>query len=256
MHLQAPQPDEVGRPGSAVARLRGTTAGPGPVLAEIKLRRVAPPIGHSAPKVAQLPAISGCVSNYANLYAVHIRPGTRTDAEPIAELHTRSWLTAYAGIMPAGYLNGPLLDERKLMWSTRLATVAAEPDHARCLLVAVDGDALLGFAYLVAGNDGRILLDNLHVQPERKQSGIGRQLVYHSFGWASEHHPGKTVYLEVLRDNVAAITFYRRLDGRPTKEFMERFPAGFELPVVEYTWDPDIVRILADNRSTTDRLAT
>ncbi|MBN6057276.1 GNAT family N-acetyltransferase, partial [Nonomuraea sp. RK-328] len=176
---------------------------------------------------------------------MHIRSGTEDDAEQIAELHTRSWLTAYAGIMPASYLNAPLLDERKVMWSARLATVASEPDHARCLLVAADGDALLGFAYLVVGTDGRILLDNLHVQPERKQSGIGRRLVHHSFGWASERHPGKPVYLEVLRDNVAAITFYRRLDGRPTKEFTERFPAGFELPVVEYTWDPDIVRKLA-----------
>ncbi|MET7463213.1 GNAT family N-acetyltransferase [Nonomuraea sp. NPDC005501] len=122
------------------------------------------------------------------------------------------------------------------------------------MLVAVDGDALLGFACLAVETDGRILLDNLHVEPERKQSGIGRQLVHHAFGWVAERHPDKTVYLEVLRDNVAAITFYRRLDGRPTREFMERFPAGFELPVVEYTWGPDIVRSLADNRSTTDRL--
>lgn len=178
------------------------------------------------------------------------------DAEHIAQLHTRSWLTAYAEIMPASYLNGPLLDERKAMWSTRLATVTAEQDHSRCLLVAVDDNALLGFAYLAVATDGRILLDNLHVLPERKQSGIGRQLLCHAFGWASEQHPDRTVYLEVLRDNVAAIAFYRRLGGRPTKEFTERFPAGFELPVVEYTWGPDVVRTLADNRSTTDRLAS
>ncbi|MEV1250143.1 GNAT family N-acetyltransferase [Nonomuraea sp. NPDC050022] len=202
------------------------------------------------------PAITGSISDYANLYAMQIRSGTQDDAEQIAELHTRSWLTAYAEIMPASYLNGPLLDERKAMWSIRLATLASEPDRARCLLVAVDGNALLGFAYLAAGTDGRLLLDNLHVQPERKQSGIGRQLVYHAFGWASEQHPDKTVYLEVLRDNVAAITFYRRLGGHPTNEFMERFPTGFELPVVEYTWGPDIVQTLADNRSTTDQLAS
>ncbi|MGI5493554.1 N-acetyltransferase family protein [Microtetraspora malaysiensis] len=202
------------------------------------------------------PAINGSISDHANLYAMHIRSGTKDDAERIAELHTRSWLTAYAGIMPASYLNGSLLDERRAMWSTRLATVTSEPDHARCLLVAVDDDTLLGFAYLTVETDGRILLDNLHVEPERKQAGIGRQLVHHTFGWASEQHPGKPVYLEVLRDNIAAITFYRRLGGHPTKEFMERFPAGFELPVVEYTWGPDVVRTLADNRSTADRLVS
>ncbi|MEV5557992.1 GNAT family N-acetyltransferase [Nonomuraea wenchangensis] len=187
---------------------------------------------------------------------MHIRSGTKDDAEHIAELHTRSWLTAYAEIMPASYLGGPLLDERKAMWSTRLATVPAEQDHSRCLLVAVDDNMLLGFAYLAVATDGRLLLDNLHVQPERKQSGIGRQLVHHAFGWASEQHPDKTVYLEVLRDNVAAITFYRRLGGQPAKEFVERFPAGFELPVVEYTWGPDVVRTLGDNRSTADRRAS
>ncbi|GAA0952972.1 GNAT family N-acetyltransferase [Nonomuraea longicatena] len=90
--------------------------------------------------------------------------------------------------------------------------------------------------------DGRILLDNLHVRPERKQSGIGRELLNHAFGWAAERHPGKAVCLEVLRDNSAAAAFYRRLGGQITKEFVERFPAGFDLPVVEYTWDADTVR--------------
>ncbi|MFF5205822.1 GNAT family N-acetyltransferase [Streptosporangium sp. NPDC000396] len=188
---------------------------------------------------------------------MHIRFGTKDDAERIATLHTQSWLTAYAGIMPAGYLNGPsLLDERKAMWATRLTTVAPEPDHASCLLVAVDDTALLGFAYLTLEADGRILLDNLHVQPRRKGSGIGRRLMQHASTWAASRHPGKTVYLGVLQANAAAIAFYRRLGGRPTKEFVERFPAGFELPVVEYTWNPDAISTLAANRSTDDRRAS
>ncbi|MFJ2032066.1 GNAT family N-acetyltransferase [Streptosporangium sp. NPDC087985] len=184
-----------------------------------------------------------------------IRFGTRDDAERIAVLHTNSWLTAYAGIMPTSYLNGPLLDERRTMWNTRLTTVAPEQDHTSCLLVAVEDTALLGFVYLTLQADGRILLDNLHVQPGRKRSGIGRQLMHHAFTWATTRHPGKAVYLEVLHDNASAIAFYRRLNGHPTKEFIERFPAGFELPVVECAWNPDAVRSLADHRSTSDRLA-
>jgi ribosomal protein S18 acetylase RimI-like enzyme len=178
---------------------------------------------------------------------MHIRPGTDADAERIAELHTLSWLTSYAEIMPADYLKGPLLDEHKATWSTRLATISPDPDHS-CLLVADDGDGLLGFAYLYVETDGRILLDNLHVQPERKQSGIGRRLVNHGLGWAAERHPGKAVYLEVLRDNTTAIAFYRRLGGRRTDEFVERFPAGFDLPVVEYTWDAEAVQTFGGDR--------
>ncbi|GAA2208455.1 GNAT family N-acetyltransferase [Nonomuraea monospora] len=183
---------------------------------------------------------------------MHIRPGTKDDAEQIAELHTRSWLTAYAEIMPASYLNASLLDERKAMWSARLAAETGDAGHGRCAFVAVEGGAVVGFAYLGVEGDGRVLLDNLHVQPERKQAGIGRRLVCHAFGWAAERHPGRTVYLEVLRDNAAAIGFYRRLGGQPTREFVERFPAGFKLPVVEYAWGADLVRLIGGG----DRLAS
>ncbi|WP_218004644.1 GNAT family N-acetyltransferase [Microtetraspora niveoalba] len=190
-------------------------------------------------------AITGSISAYANLYAMHIRFGTHDDAKRIAELHTRSWQTAYSGIMPAGYLNGSLLDERKAAWNTRLAAVTPESDHASCLLVAAEGTALVGFVYLTLESDGRLLLDNLHVEPGHKRSGIGRQLVHRAFSWAATHHPGRVVYLEVLRDNVPAIAFYERLGGRPTKEFVERFTMGFELPVIEYTWTQDLVGTLA-----------
>ncbi|WP_066939903.1 GNAT family N-acetyltransferase [Microtetraspora fusca] len=176
---------------------------------------------------------------------MHIRFGTQDDAERIAELHTHSWQTAYSEIMPASYLNGSLLDERKVMWKTRLTAVAPESDHASCLLVAAEGTTLVGFAYLTLESDGRVLLDNLHVRPGLKRSGIGRRLVHRAFSWAATHHPGRVIYLEVLRDNVSAIAFYQRLGGRLTKEFVERFAAGFELPVIEYTWSPDLVETLA-----------
>lgn len=181
------------------------------------------------------------IGGYVSLYAMQIRFGTRDDAERIAALQTESWLTAYTGIMPDGYLNGPLLDERRALWTARLGTAAPEPDRAPCLLIVGDDTTLLGFAYLTPGTDGRLLLDNLHVQPGLKRSGIGRRLMRHAFAWAAAQHPGKAVYLEVLRDNTPAIAFYRSLGGHLTKEFVEHFPAGFALPVVEYTWTPDTV---------------
>ncbi|GLX02140.1 N-acetyltransferase [Microtetraspora sp. NBRC 16547] len=164
------------------------------------------------------------------------------DIETVAALHTMSWRTAYAGLMPDSYLNGPLLDERANLWRGRLT---AEPrpggDTASCLLIAEDGDAVSGFVYLFLQDDGRILLDNLHVSPELKRSGIGRRLMHRAFGWASANHPGRDIYLEVLRDNDSARAFYLRMGGRLTREFVERFPAGFDVDVVEYTWDPAAV---------------
>lgn len=161
-----------------------------------------------------------------------IRQGTPADVDAVAALHTESWRTAYAGIMPAAYLDGPLLDERLTLWRDRLA---GRTDTDSCLLVTGDGGAIDGFAYLARQGDGRVLLDNLHVSPALKRSGIGHRLMDRAFAWAAAHHPGKPVYLEVLRDNAPARAFYERLGGRVTKEFVERLPAG-DLPVVEYTW--------------------
>lgn len=177
------------------------------------------------------------------LRSVEIRQGTANDIEAVAALHTASWRTAYAGLMPDSYLNGPLLDERSRLWRARLG---ADPhpggDTTSRLLIAEDGDAISGFVYLLLQDDGRILLDNLHVSPALKRSGIGRHLMHHGFEWAAAHHPGRAVYLEVLRDNTPARSFYRRMGGRVTREFVEPFAAGFEVAVVEYTWDAPAMR--------------
>ncbi|AQZ71277.1 hypothetical protein BKM31_51595 [[Actinomadura] parvosata subsp. kistnae] len=54
--------------------------------------------------------------------------------------------------------------------------------------------------------------------------------------WAADEHPGKEVYLEVLRANTRAIAFYERHGARRTDERMCRFPQGFELAELEYAW--------------------
>jgi len=165
-----------------------------------------------------------------------VRTGTAADALRVASLHTASWQAAYAGLMPAGYLDGPLRREQADMWDARLA-----PPVDGHLLVAEHGADLLGFAYLVPGAQGRILLDNLHVDPARTRGGIGRLLVRHAFGWAATTHPGQSVFLEVLRDNARAIAFYERAGGRRGEAGSARFPTGFELPYLEYTWSAEAV---------------
>lgn len=177
---------------------------------------------------------------------MEIRPGSATDGPRIAALHTESWQAAYAGIMPAVYLAGPLREEHARLWRTRLraegpgAGSAGEKAH---LLVADDSAAprLGGFAYVIPQDDGRVLLDNLHVAPGLVGTGVGRRLLHRVFAWSAAEHPGRPVYLEVLRDNVRATAFYSRQGGRPTAERTERFPAGFALAEIEYTWTADDV---------------
>ncbi|MFD3655636.1 GNAT family N-acetyltransferase [Streptomyces sp. NPDC058620] len=180
-----------------------------------------------------------------------IRPGAAADAPRIAALHTDSWRAAYSGIMPTSYLEGPLLEEHAHLWRTRLLTDEPTADDAAGMphLLVADGAAMQlgGFAYLIPQDDGRILLDNLHVTPGLVGTGIGRRLLRRGFAWAAVEHPGRPVYLEVLKENVRAATFYSRQGGRPTAERTERFPAGFELAEIEYTWTAADVTALADH---------
>ncbi|MFD1930802.1 GNAT family N-acetyltransferase [Nonomuraea mangrovi] len=157
---------------------------------------------------------------------VDIRQGTTADAAAVAALHTRSWQTAYTGILPDGYLNGSLADRQADLWRDRLAGGGA--GH---LLIADAGEGVAGFAYLVPQED-RVLLDNLHVEPGLKRSGIGGALLRHALDRAGT----RELYLEVLKRNTTAIAFYERHGGTRAREFVERFPEGFEVDVLEYYW--------------------
>lgn len=169
-----------------------------------------------------------------------LRSGTVEDLESVAELHTASWRSAYAGIMPGDYLDGPLLAERLELWRNRLGT----PEPEGRLFVAEEAGELAGFVYLTTVSDGRILLDNLHVRPAAKRGGIGSVLLRHGLYWTAVAHAGRDLYLEVLRDNTAAIAFYERHGGQRTDERTARFVQGFELAEVEYTWTAETLATL------------
>ncbi|MEV6278681.1 GNAT family N-acetyltransferase [Nocardia sp. NPDC051832] len=164
------------------------------------------------------------------LSGMPIRSGGVADVDEIAALHAASWRSAYAGIMPDEYLDGPLEADRKALWDNRLRETV-EPG----LFVAEDDAHLTGFIYLRPIDD-RVLLDNLHARPGRRGRGIGTRLIDAGLAWAATTYPGRPVYLEVLRDNTSAIAFYERRGWRRTASGDARFEAGFVLPEYEYTW--------------------
>ncbi|UUU25992.1 GNAT family N-acetyltransferase [Streptomyces sp. DSM 40750] len=171
---------------------------------------------------------------------MRFRNGTPEDAERVAALHTASWQTAYAELMPSTYLNGPLREDHLAKWRAR----TADP-HGRWLLLAEDGDELRGFIHLVTAPDGRIHVDNLHARPGRLGTGIGHRLLRRGFAWAAAEHPGQDVYLEVLRGNDRAIAFYERQGGIRTAEGPVRLSPDLVLNEIEYTWPAAKVQTLA-----------
>ena len=71
---------------------------------------------------------------------MHFRNGTPADADAIAALHTASWRSAYADLMPAAYPNGPLEAEHLAKWRAR----AAAPSPGRLLLLAEETEGAHG----------------------------------------------------------------------------------------------------------------
>lgn len=168
---------------------------------------------------------------------MQIRSGAPDDAERVAELHTASWRSAYAGMMPEEFLSGPLLADRLTVWRKRLS----DDPTATGLFVAEEDGELVGFVYLTPTTDGRVLLDNLHAAPGRTRAGIGTRLLRHALEWAAVKYPGRIVYLEVLQANTAAIAFYERYGGHRTDARTAHFEQGFDLPEFEYSWTPGFV---------------
>jgi GNAT superfamily N-acetyltransferase len=164
-----------------------------------------------------------------------IRAAGLADADAIAQLHAHSWQTAYRGILSDEFLQGPLHENRRVLWHTRLA----DTDRAdQFVLVDEQGGALLGFAcaFLEADPKWGCLLDNLHVVPDLKGKGLGRQLMtaVAQRVWLSNPHSG--LHLWAYEQNLAARRFYERLGGIITARHAEPALDGTEVNAVRYCW--------------------
>ena len=134
------------------------------------------------------------------------------DASAIAALHAESWRSAYRGLYPDEFLDGPILEERLLFWRERMN--GPDPDRRHVIAAVADGE-LIGFACVLldAEPDWGPLLDNLHVKPVHKGHGIGARLLQASREWIAGAAPGQPMHLWVMEGNVAAHRFYDRQGG-------------------------------------------
>jgi GNAT superfamily N-acetyltransferase len=164
-----------------------------------------------------------------------IRAAALADALAIAQLHTQSWQTAYRGILRDDFLDGPLAENRRLLWRTRLS----DSDRAdQFVLVDTQGDAIRAFAcaFLDADPEWGCLVDNLHVVPDLKGQGLGRRLMsaVAERVWLSD--PGSRLHLWVYEQNLAARRFYERLGGQVNELHAEMALDGTQVNAVRYGW--------------------
>lgn len=167
---------------------------------------------------------------------IQYRQATLEDYPAIAQLHTRNWLLEYRGMFRDEYLDHEVEADRLQVWEDRLRQ--ASPNQF--LQIAQQGDQLLGFVCLYYEYDEGYpgaYLDNLHVAPEAKRKGIGKQLFLHAAQWVYQGSPQRNLYLWVLAENRGALPFYDYLGGRAEAPIEKELPDGGRGLVIRYVWE-------------------
>jgi GNAT superfamily N-acetyltransferase len=111
---------------------------------------------------------------------VSVRPARPTDARLIADLQLEIWRADYADLLPAGALEALSPIEAAEQWA---AAIAGPPTPAHAVLVALEGNELVGFAATApstdpdfeAGAAGELLI--LLVSAAHRRSGHGSRLM-------------------------------------------------------------------------------
>lgn len=162
---------------------------------------------------------------------IEIRPATAADSAAIAELHQRSWRSAYRGLLPDSYLDGRAGTELAARWSRTFA----KDEPRRVIVVAMAPDGIVGFVAAWPSTARMALIDNLHVAPGQRGGGIGRRLMGRAA--AELRRLGfEAAFLEVIEGNHGARGFYRRLGGIEGELFLEPI-GGHPTPVFPVIWD-------------------
>jgi GNAT superfamily N-acetyltransferase len=167
--------------------------------------------------------------------AIELSEGTLRDYQDIAALQTESWRSAYRGILPGSYLDGPIFEERETHWQNLMLSAGSK---RRRVFLAKDCGALLGFACVLLDEEPAwgARLDNIHVRPGYKGRGTGRLLFKASAEWVSTCEPQWPMHLLVFEENHPARRFYEALGGKAVEQYAQKTPAGLVVPSLRFLW--------------------
>ena len=151
-------------------------------------------------------------------HSVLIRRALPADAAAITRVRVATWKSAYAGLVPAAFLDDMHSDDPIAV--ARMTARVAPDAPTRGFVAAVDG-AVVGFVTAGPERDHprahparelhpqRAEVFAVYVLPQHQGRGIGRRLLDTAGGWL--RRTGATEYvLWVLDGNVAARDFYAR----------------------------------------------
>lgn len=135
-----------------------------------------------------------------------IRSAGEEDYKPLCALYCDSVRCNRDGFIQDLAFHGCLIT-KMLLWR----------EKGGDMLVAREGDALIGMGALAPDDDGRAELCKLHVDASRQGRGIGRLMVERLVALAAERGFPE-VKLHVTRTQEPAIGLYRSMGFHPTRE--------------------------------------
>ena len=161
----------------------------------------------------------------------------REDARSLALLQAQSWRNTYRGVLPDEFLDRRVESDRLEFWTGRFAR--GMPDRSLVLKAVSDG-TLLGFVCVLLDEEPRwgARLDNLHVSPESKGTGVGYALFQAARAWIARTSPGTPMHLWCVERNPVARRFYDRQGGTIVETASRSFAQQPSVPEVRYWWAP------------------
>lgn len=166
---------------------------------------------------------------------MEVRPARPGDEHAIAEVHVRTWQTAYRGQVPDAFLEGLSVEHRTSAWS-RIISESAPP--ASGAFVLEDHGEVLGFAHIAPSRDedaGENVgeLTAIYVSRECWGSAGSDLLLERAIAGFREAGFSEAT-LWVLDANVRARRFYASAGWAPDGTTKVDKRDGFELHEVRY----------------------
>ncbi len=139
-----------------------------------------------------------------------IRPAVLSDSEGIAKVHTRSWQSAYRGILPDAWLDALKWQDRKERWDRQLPI-----QSPRAIFVVTNtSNEIVGFASIGPARDEDLEADEIfelyaiYLSPEIWRKGLGGRLLSEILQQIPHHVMQLTLW--VLTANQQGRAFYEK----------------------------------------------
>lgn len=144
---------------------------------------------------------------------VEMRPAQTADLDEIVNVHVRSWIATYRGVVPDSFLDELDAVALQEFWAQRIHLMAL---GRHFVVVASAEDMIVGFAYGCETPDDDLdssqvgLINFFHVDPAFWGRGVGRRLMGGILEWMASAQFSKAV-LWVVEGNSRARAFYEAL---------------------------------------------